>query len=294
MNGSGKSGLDLTKQVIVEKDDIRYPDLLRIIPNPPERLYCFGDVSLLKSKCMAVVGSRHATSYGKEISERLARRLATRGVTTVSGLAAGIDSFAHRGALNGKGKTIAVLGNSLDYCFPKYNLDLMREIAEKGLIVSEYPEGTHSTKFTFPMRNRIISGLSLATIVVEAAINSGSLITADIANEQGRTVYAVPGNINSIYSLGTNKLIRDGANAISVIDDILDDFNIIGSENEQLCMLSADELSYVKLLKEKGEMSLSDISIELNLSVGNVASLTTFLEMKGIIHMDYGKIFLAN
>jgi DNA processing protein len=210
----------------VKPGDEGYPALLRHIDDPPDPLYYEGDLSLLSRTCVAVVGSRKATDYGRWAALNLARRLSEHGIVVVSGMAEGIDSFAHRGALEGPTPTVAVMGNGLDICFPKMNEALRRRIAEKGLLLSEYTDGTRGARFTYPARNRIISGLCLATVIVEAGLSSGSLITAGHAATQGRSVYAIPGNINRKLSVGCNKLIKDGATPLVFFDDIPGDLGL--------------------------------------------------------------------
>lgn len=179
----------------VELDSEDYPPLLRFIKDPPKRLYYSGDLSLCKTLCLAVVGARHGSPYGRWAAYQIARKAAEYGVTIVSGMASGVDSAAHKGALDVRGKTIAVLGCGADICYPKSNLELMQKIRKTGLILSEYPPGSRPLAFQFPLRNRIISGLSRAVVIAEAGLSSGSLITAERAAEQGREVFAVPGNI---------------------------------------------------------------------------------------------------
>ncbi|MDR1068355.1 MAG: DNA-processing protein DprA, partial [Clostridiales Family XIII bacterium] len=204
--------------MVIEKGDPRFSARLSQLSDPPERLYCIGDVSLLNhTPAVAIVGARRATSYGKWAAQTIARRLAEQGVCVVSGMAEGADTAAHVGALECGGKTIAVLGCGIDICFPLSNRALKRTIEGSGLVVSEYPPGMPGAKYTFPQRNRIISGLSAAVVVAEAGVTSGSLITAECAADQGREVYAVPGNINRLLSAGANKLIRDGAKPLVLI-----------------------------------------------------------------------------
>ena len=286
------SGMDLSGSGAIEREGADYPPLLSCIKNPPKRLYFIGNKELMKRPCVAVVGSRHATGYGKWAAYEIGRRLAECGITVVSGMAAGIDSFSHKGALAAGGNTIAVLGSGLGYCCPTGNIELMREIARRGLIVTEYEENIHASAFTFPTRNRIISGLSMAVVVVEAAVKSGSLITAERAMEQGREVFCVPGNINSIYSLGVNKLIRDGAKAISVVDDILDDLGLAAAEErESLVELGEDERLIYDALKKGGECSADGISRATGLDSATVAATLTILEMKGLCRYELGKAF---
>ncbi len=271
-----------------------YPELLRQIKDPPEILYYIGDLKLASCLCVAAVGSRKATPYGKWAALAIGEKLGGNGVVAVSGMAQGIDSLVHKGALKGKGKTIAVLGNGPDICFPAQNRDLMNRIAEEGLILSEYAPGVHATRFSFPLRNRIISGLSVATIVVEAGLHSGSLITAERASEQGRDVYAVPGNINNIYAIGGNKLIKDGANPLIVLDDILEDLGIEKKiVPETGTKLGEDEKSVLDAIAKCGEVTCDTLCRALSRPVGEVNGIVTVLEMKGLVHTALGKIFVA-
>ncbi|WP_099974744.1 DNA-processing protein DprA [Lactobacillus terrae] len=190
--------------------DSKYPEQLRQIYNPPALLFYRGDISLLETKCLGVVGSRKATKYGEKCCNNFMPNLVGE-YTIVSGLAKGIDAMAHVAALNNNGKTIAVLGNSLDIYYPKINESVQKEIFEKGLVITEYPSGSKINRWHFPQRNRIISGLSEKVIVVEAEERSGALITADLALENNRDVLAVPGRVDSKLSAGCNKLIEQGA-----------------------------------------------------------------------------------
>ena len=202
----------------------KYPDSLKFIDNRPVFLYIRGNIENLYEDCIAIVGSRNASIYGRNVARKIARELADRNINIVSGLAAGIDKFAHLGALESKtGKTIAVLGTGIsdNEIYPFENKKVFENILEnKGTIISEFKLGTKPLKYNFPLRNRIISGLSTKLIVVEAAKNSGSLITADFALEQGKDIYAVPGNITSENSVGTNELIKQGAYLFNKIDDL--------------------------------------------------------------------------
>lgn len=195
-----------------------YPNLLKEIKCNPKELYIIGNVELLRRKCMAIVGCRNCSKYGEEVSKKLACNIAKQNIVVVSGLAKGIDTYAHVGTLQANGKTIAVVAHGLDMIYPEENQNLAKEIILKGgAIISEYPIGTKPLKENFPMRNRIISGLSIGTIVVEAREKSGSLITANFALEQGRNLYAVPGSIFSSNSEGTNELIKNGAESVNDI-----------------------------------------------------------------------------
>ena len=197
-------------------DDEDFPEKLKDIDDAPLILYYMGDLNLASSPSLSVVGTRKPTSYGKVVTEKLTRDVASAGIVIVSGLAYGIDSISHRKCLEVGGKTIAVLGNGLDRIYPKENEFLAKTILEKGgAILSEYPIGTKPDKMNFPARNRIISGMSHGILVVEAKEKSGTLITVDFALEQGRDVFVVPGNINSVHSVGTNRLIQQGAKLVS-------------------------------------------------------------------------------
>lgn len=199
----------------------RYPPALASIPDPPPFLYVKGEILPEDKVAVAIVGSRAASQYGLKTTHRIARDLARNGITIVSGMARGIDSEAHRGALEGGGRTIAVLGSGLDVVYPPENRALYHQIAQSGAVVSEYPFGTEPDGVHFPQRNRIISGMSLAVTIVEAAPKSGSLITASLALEQGREVFAVPGSVDSLRSRGTHQLIRQGAHLAESAEDIL-------------------------------------------------------------------------
>ncbi|HYS93496.1 MAG TPA: DNA-processing protein DprA [Candidatus Acidoferrales bacterium] len=201
--------------------DARYPENLREITTPPERLYVRGRFAEDDALAVAIVGSRAATSYGLAVAERLAADLAARGVTVVSGLARGIDSAAHRGALRAGGRTIAVLGSGVDVIYPPENRRLAGEIESHGAVVSQFEPGTRPLSGHFPARNRVIAGLALAVVVVEAAEKSGSLITAGFAGEMGREVMAVPGLLTSAQSVGAHRLIQDGAALIQGWEDVV-------------------------------------------------------------------------
>lgn len=205
--------------------DKEYPSYLKEIYDPPIVLYTKGNFKLLAEPGMGIVGCREASEYGRKAALYFSFQLAKKDITIISGLARGIDSFAHIGALGAVGKTIAVVGNGLDIVYPKENRKLEREIVEKGgCIVSEYPLGTKPHKMNFPARNRIISGLSKGILVIEAKEKSGTLITVDFAIEQGRDVFVIPGNINSLNSKGTNELIKQGAKIVTCYEDILNEF----------------------------------------------------------------------
>lgn len=285
------SGSEIKKIYI---NDASYLDMLRSIKDSPEILYFMGDISIASQRAVAVIGTRKATSYGIDVAYRLGQKLAENGIVAVSGLARGIDSSGHKGALAGGGKTIAVMGCGIDICFPSTNVPLWREIISKGLVLSEYPPGMPGGKFTFPKRNRIISGLSEATVVVESGIKGGALITAELAAEQGRDVYAVPGNIDRVASFGANKLIRDGAMPLVILDDIMEDLGVTPRQSEKVkaCLGGAEKRIYDMLL-QNGEMTLEDVCVKLDLKPQSANGLITVLEMKGYIQAAMGKVFIA-
>jgi len=204
--------------------DDEYPALLRQVADPPPVLFVRGRLTIEDGQAVAIVGTRRATSYGQAVAQRLARDLAAAGVTIVSGLAKGVDTQAHRAALDAGGRTLAVLGNGLDQVYPPENAGLARQIVDTnaGAAVSEFAPGVPPDAVNFPRRNRVISGLSIATVIVEAGERSGALITADFALEQGREVMVVPGNINSPMSLGPNGLLKQGATPVTSAQDVLD------------------------------------------------------------------------
>lgn len=279
--------------------EVAYPERLNNIQDPPANLRYLGDLSLLDLPCIAVVGSRKATDYGKWAAYKLSRRLSECGVVVVSGMAEGVDSFAHKGALDGPTPTVAVMGNGLDICFPKSNFALRRRIVESGLIISEYKEGTRGAKYTFPARNRIISGLCAATVIVEAGLSSGSLITAGHAESQGREVFAIPGNINRKQSVGCNMLIRDGVRPLVFFDDVLDCLNLsrrvaVSSPDERAEILGEDEAIVLACALKNGELTIDDAAALTGLRVASVTSVVTLLEMKGFISMNHGRIMPLN
>lgn len=219
LEASTKAGCQV---VAYSSDD--YPPLLKQIPDPPLVLYVRGDVKMLSRHAVAIVGARRPTAYGSQVAQRLAHDLAQRQLVIVSGLARGIDSAAHRGAMEAKGKTVAVLGSGIDVIYPRENKRLAEQVIECGALISEFPPGTSPAPENFPIRNRTISGLSLGVVVVEAAEYSGSLITARLAVEQNREVFGVPGNITSAQSFGPNHLIKQGAKLVDEWMDVIEEF----------------------------------------------------------------------
>ena len=271
-----------------------YPALLKEIGDYPKELYYIGDPKLLEEKCVSIVGSRKTNQYGRSTAYSFGKALGQRGITVVSGMAVGIDTCAHEGALQEKGNTAAVLACGLDLCYPPRNRELKEKIESAGIVLSEYPPGTAAQRYYFPQRNRIISGLSPLTVVVQAGNRSGALITAELAADQGRDVGAVPGNIDSEYNLGSNKLLREGAFALIGVQDLLEASGVsVMSEPEAERLLSDEEKQLYFLLCSHGEMSLDQLAFYLKKPVNEVGSLAIVMEMKGIVFSAMGKVFIA-
>jgi DNA processing protein len=261
--------------------DPAYPTLLASIYDPPRRLYLRGArPELLHGPCVAVVGARSCSSYGTQIARRLGRELARAGAIVVSGLARGVDGEAHRGALDERGLTIAVLGCGIDRDYPRAHADLAGRIAASGLIVSEYPPGTEPAPWRFPARNRIVAGLSRATVVVEARERSGALITADFALDEGREVFAVPGEITSALSSGTNRLLRHGAAPLLEVEDVLAS---VGVEPPVRTALELEPSVQAVLDVLSDRPSGTDELVErTGLAAETVAAALTRLELEGL------------
>lgn len=270
-----------------------YPQRLRQIYDPPPLLYFRGELTEGDGLALAIVGSRLATVYGRLVAERLAFQLAKRGITIVSGMARGIDSAAHRGALQAGGRTIAVLGCGVDVVYPPENRELMNQIADHGAVLSEFPLGTSPEPGNFPQRNRLISGLSLGVIVVEAGQKSGALITAQSALEQGREVFAIPGNINARASKGANQLIKEGAKLVAGVDDILEELGMVGEAlaNEPPPQLEGEEAIIFALLSSE-PLHVDRIIRQTKYPSSRVLSTLLSLELKGLVRQLSGKQFV--
>ncbi|PHI05355.1 DNA-processing protein DprA [Fusobacterium polymorphum] len=264
------------------EDDI-YPQCLKEISNPPLKLYYKGNLDLLKDeRLIAVVGTRNPSSYGKLCCEYMVKKMTSANITIVSGFAKGIDSIAHKTSLLTGGKTIAVIASGLDIVYPASNLSLYREIEEKGLILSEYEAGVKPFKFNFPQRNRIIAGLSKGTIVVESKDRGGSLITADLALEFNRDVYAVPGDVFSEYSKGCNNLIRDSkAKSLSNINELLDDYSWKIEEKNINNKYTQNQLLILNSLSS--EKNLDNILMETKIEQTEILAELMTLEIMGAI-----------
>ena len=282
----------------IQKIDIKsadYPAKLRDIPNPPKQLYCKGNIELLRAGSVGVIGARKNTVYGKNVAIMIGKRLAESGLAVTSGLAMGIDAFSHEGALEADGKVIGVLGSGINQMGPWRNRELMKRGLEKGgLVISEYAPDEPAYKGTFPARNRIISGLSEALVIVEAGLNSGSLITAKHASEQGRPVYAVPGNINSQSSIGTNLLIRDGAVPLVIIDDLIRDIGVdINRDPEIRPDLDADEEKVFEIVRVMSGPTVDEIIRGTGFDPQLVNSILTIMEIKGVVESYAGRIYIS-
>ena len=282
-------------EVATVLDDI-YPRILREIPGPPPVLYYRGSLPAQDEPTVAIVGTRRATSYGREATLRIATELAAAGVTIVSGLAKGIDGFAHRAALDAGGHTIAVLASGVDVIYPPEHRQLAERIVESGALVSDYPPGTKPDAPNFPARNRIISGLSLATVVVEAPARSGALITVGFAADQGRDVYAVPGSILSAASEGTNRLLRQGATPLTSAAELLEDLRLTplaAEESEQMIFPMTDEERSIYALVTAEPQHLDELAYSAGLTISAASALMTMLELKGLVANAGAQHFVA-
>lgn len=284
------------------KDDPRYPDSLRQISDPPEMLWGEGSVESLSAlpdgALIAIVGSRECTPYGRKAAFELAKGLGENGVTVVSGLAYGIDAAAHDGALKGGGKTIAVLGCGIDVPYPAKNQILKKEIVSNGAVITELEPGTSGTNWTFPKRNRIISGLSRGVVVVEAAAKSGALITADLALQQGRDVFAVPGDIHSKMSEGTHRLIQQGAKLVATVQDILEELNLAVRQKEIPFRkpprgLETPEEKVLSLLSETPR-HVDELIASTQIPLPSLSEILVQLEIGGKITALPGSCFVRN
>lgn len=282
---------------IIKIEDKDYPEPLKKIEEPPQVLYFRGNFDITKKPCFAIVGTRRSSPYGRQIALEIAGDLTEAGLVVVSGMAKGIDTAAHQGCLERGGKTIAVLGTGLDEesIYPQTNIKLARKIIETGgVLISEYPEGTHGSKITFPKRNRIISGLALGVLVLEAKKKSGALITARWAKKQKRKVFAVPGPIHALNSWGPHYLIKNGAKLVTSANDILKELNLpcptpsvgqIGEKGQ-----TPEENLILEVLKEEN-MSIDEIIGKTNLSAPTVVSTLTVLEIRNKVRNLGGNVY---
>ncbi len=281
-----------------------YPVLLEEIPDPPLVLYAQGHLDTLKAPCVAVVGTRKPTVYGLQMAQGITSDLGRRGISIVSGLARGIDAAAHRGCLEGNGKTIAVLGCGIDIVYPNEHRQLTQKILERGLLISEFTPGTSPAPQNFPVRNRIISGLSLAVLIVEASEYSGSLITARLALEQNREILAIPGNLTTPQSFGPNYLIKQGAKLVQSWRDVVEELSselrheIFMKEDArlphvpQLELLSGEESKLLEQLKADEAIQFDKIYRSGNLDLPHLSDLLLNLEMRGFVRQLPGNLYV--
>jgi DNA processing protein len=267
----------------IRRRDPRYPPLLSQLHDPPAQVYVRGASDALAAPAVAIVGARSCSPYGAQVARDLGRELATAGVVVVSGLARGIDGEAHRGALAGAGRTVAVLGCGIERDYPRSHAELAQRIRERGAVISEYPPGVEPAPWRFPARNRVIAGLCLATVVVEARERSGALITADFALELGRDVFAVPGEITSALSAGTNDLLRQGAAPLLSARDVL---GILGLDTHP-CLVTrpppvSDAAARVLSLLADGAVDADALGRLANRPAAEVAAALVELELAGL------------
>lgn len=279
---------------LVAHCDPNYPENLKNIYDPPFLLYLRGDIREEDQISIAVVGTRRATNYGKTAARKLARELAREGITVVSGMARGIDTIAHEGALEEGGRTIAVLGCGVNITYPPENKSLMTEIIENGAVVSEFPLGEKPLAQNFPRRNRIISGLSMGVLVVEAPSKSGALRTADYALEQGREVFSVPGSITNPYCRGSNKLLKEGAKMVEDVSDIVEEFGF--PRQKKTGPSSGFQISFQEKLVldhiSAEPVHIDDIMEKTGLSVPEIADILMRMQVKGMVRELPGKLFI--
>ena len=282
-------------QVLTWEDEV-YPSRLKEIDQPPPVLYLRGELTSEDSWAVSVVGTRRVTAYGRQVTEELASYLAQNGVTVVSGLARGVDSIAHQAALKAGGRTLAVMGNGVDRIYPPEHRALAEQILANGALLSDYAPGTPPESANFPPRNRIISGLSLAVVVVEAGETSGALITAQFAVDQGREVFAVPGNILAPQSKGTNRLIQQGAHPLLSARDVLETLNLTRVSEQRLVrkVLPADEVE-MKVLDVLAHepMHVDEIRNQTGLPIERVSATLVMMELKGFVRQVGGMNYVA-
>lgn len=286
---------NLKVEIISFLDNI-YPESLKNIAYPPPLLHIRGGL-LKKNLSIAIVGARKASIYGKKVAQDMAEKLSKSDILVVSGMARGIDTYAHKGALLGRGGTIAILGSGIDVIYPRENISLYRDIIEsnKGAVISEFPLGTPPFKHNFPMRNRIISGLAQGILVVEASEKSGSLITVEQGLEQGKDVFVIPGQITNPLAKGCHKLIKEGAKLVDSIDDILDEYgqmNFLFEAEEKKENLSDLEYALMSIIKEN-PLTSEEINKKLDIPLNKIISLLTMLEIKGYVKQLPGRKFFC-
>lgn len=274
------------QKITIESD--KYPKQLRKIKNPPKQLYFKGNIDLLKKNIFSIIGSRHGTENGLKQAKQFASELSMQGLVIASGMAIGIDSAAHRGTIETKGETIAVLGNGLDNIYPKENTDLFKDILKNnGLVISEYPPEVEASSKLFLQRNRIVSGISIGVLVVEASYRSGTSVTARYAYSQGKKVFVLPHEIDKKYGVGTNKLIKEGAFLVTSTEDIMNHFDFLTYKKIEPLNLSEKfenkEHEKVYMVIKRGTKDIDEISKKINKNISEVINILFSLEIQGYI-----------
>ena len=285
---------------IIKLEDCEYPEKLKIIKDPPKQLYVLGNEKLLQNNCVGIVGSRHCSYYGEKMAMQFAEELSSNNITVVSGLAVGIDTYAHIGAMKEKGRTIAVLGSGFNNLFPKQNKKLFEDIVQNGgCVITEYEPDIHCTEFTFPQRNRIIAGLSKCILVINAREKSGALITAEFAKSQNKKVFCIPSNLTNECSIGSNMLIKNGAMIALNSNDILEEFR-----QKDLSLLPKNKKTKEKInIENKLQKSIYDflsdepvnieeIKLKVKSDIKEINFALTILEMEGHIKKLVGNKFV--
>jgi len=290
------SNIESKKIKVIIQGDTNYLRLLSEISKSPPVLYCMGELKLEDEWSIAIVGSRKTTHYGRQATEEFSEVLADHHITVVSGLARGVDGIAHQAALNAGGRTIAVLGSGVDNIYPPEHRKLADDISKNGAVISDYPPGTPPDGYNFPPRNRIISGLSRATIVIEAGVSSGALITAEFAADQGRDVYALPGSIYASQSEGTNRLIQQGAKPLLNIRELLQDLQVeLIQEHKELRKEYPVDLFEQKILRVLSDkpIHIDEITLSCEMPVSQVTACLSMMELKGLAKQVGGMNYIA-
>jgi DNA processing protein len=284
---------------IITIDDNRYPDQLRNIKKPPKQLYAKGNIELLKTNIISIIGSRACSDNGIELTRKFTKELVYQGITITSGMAVGIDTIAHQTTLQEKGNTIAVLGNGFNHIFPKENLELYQQITENnGLVITEYPPEIEAKSKNFLERNRIVSGLAIGILVVEAAYRSGTSVTAKLAKQQGKKIFALPHELNNLHGVGTNRLIREGAKIVTSTEDIIKEFpylkyKIPPKEKEIKIYTSRKicknkEYNDIYQLITENPISLNEVCQQSSKNISEITNILLMLELDGYIEKVAG------
>lgn len=270
---------------ILKIDNKKYPERLRNIKNPPQELYVLGDETILSNKGIAVIGSRCYTEYGKKYATKFAKELSEQNLTIISGMALGIDSFAHTACLSVEGKTIAVLGSGFNYIYPEENKELFYKIISNGgAVITEFKPNIMPNSKNFPIRNRIVSGLSCGVLVIEAAYRSGTSITAGLAKEQGKKVFCIPSNLDRTKGIGTNNLIKEGASLITCTNDILEELNLekIQENNERKIIIPPEYINIYNAIESEAT-NINIICKKLKTDISQINASLMLMELEGYI-----------